>query len=331
VFSGAFTTDGSRVITASADGTARIWNVESGRQLLELNHCDGAACPEVRSAAFGPDSRHAVTGTSDGIVRLWDAVTGALMKASSFGCAALPGVAAPIASVSFSPEGAHILTSSDRDSRLWHATNLEPVQPCLGHEGARNLPVFGRDPSRNALQVVTTSTTGAARVWDVRPEPVVRWELPRDRAVLSASVSNDGLMVTASQDGTARIWNGRTGKETGLVLHHGGELASASFSHDGARILTLGADGVARIWDLPAGAPGDAPRLAELAEAISGHQLDPSSAVLHLDSASVLASLRSRSAREGPNGSFASVLTQWLFADPMTRTISPLSRITVPE
>ena len=333
VFSAVFNAAGTRVITASADGTARMWDAESGRSLIELNHCDKGSCAEVRSAAFNREATRIVTGASDGNVRLWDATTGALIRTSSFQCAILPDsrdTAAPVTSVSFSPDSGRILTSSDRESRVWDAANLEPVQPCLGHDGARNLPVFGHDASRDALQIVTTSTTDVARVWDVRPEPVVRWELPRDRSIISASFSGDGRLVTASQDGTARIWNVRTGKETGLALHHSAELGWTQFSADSTRILTLAADGIVRIWDMPAGGRQDATALADLAEAVSGHALD-ASGVRHLESTGVLASLRNGATGKTSSDSFAGVLARWLFADPATRTISPLSRITVPE
>jgi WD40 repeat protein len=333
VFSAAFDAAGTRVITASADGTARIWDAESGRSLIELNHCDKGSCAEVRSAAFNPDGSRVVTGASDGNVRLWDAATGALMKTSAFQCAILPdsrGAAAPVSSVSFSPDSARILTSSDRESRVWDAANLAPVQPCLDHEGAPNLPVFGRDASRNELQIVTTSTSDGARVWDVWQEPVVRWVLARDRAVMSASFSGDGRLVTASQSGTARIWNVRTGKETGLALSHPVGLRWTQFSVDGARILMLTADGTVRIWDMPAGGRQDAEALVDLAEAVSGHALD-ASGVRHLDSTGVLASLRNGATGKTSSDSFAGALARWLFADPATRTISPLSRITVPE
>jgi WD40 repeat protein len=58
--------------TASADGTARIWNAETGVSLhILVGHEAG-----VRSAAFSPDGRHVLTGSSDGTARIWDATTG---------------------------------------------------------------------------------------------------------------------------------------------------------------------------------------------------------------------------------------------------------------
>ena len=63
--------DGSRVVTGSADRTARIWDAETGRQLLTLAGHSGP----VNSVAFCTDGRRAVSGSEDGTIRPWDAET----------------------------------------------------------------------------------------------------------------------------------------------------------------------------------------------------------------------------------------------------------------
>ena len=333
VFAAAFNAEGTRIITASADGSARIWEASSGNALTDFNHCNGTVCAEVRSAVFSPDSTRVVTGASDGNARVWNVATGELAATLPLRCATerIPGdVASIVASVSFSPDGARLLTSSYGESLVWNVDSLEAILPCLGHEGALNLPLFGQDEQRHGLQIVTMSTVDAARLWDVWPEPAVRWELPREIAVLSAAFSGDGRLVTGSRDGASRTWNVRTGKDAGLTLDRDTEPVWTAFSRDGSRIVTLATDGVARIWDVPAGSPGDAPALADLAETVTGHALD-SAGARHLERSGALAELRNRAARQPPGESFADTLAHWLFADPATRTISPTSRITVPE
>ncbi len=67
----AFSPDDSRVATASWDGTARIWDVKTGKQQVLTGHIGSVA-----SVAFSPDGRRLITGGSDGAVRVWDAETG---------------------------------------------------------------------------------------------------------------------------------------------------------------------------------------------------------------------------------------------------------------
>ena len=64
----AYSPDGSLIATASLDGTARLWNADSGEPVLRLPKLSG----EVTSVTFSPDGRHLATNTHpQGIVRVW--------------------------------------------------------------------------------------------------------------------------------------------------------------------------------------------------------------------------------------------------------------------
>ena len=71
VNSAAFCPDGSVIITASADKTAKIWDTSNFELLATLEGHSGA----VNSASFSPDDRLIVTASSDGTVKVWDAFT----------------------------------------------------------------------------------------------------------------------------------------------------------------------------------------------------------------------------------------------------------------
>ena len=61
-----------RIVTASGDGTARVWDAATGREVTALRgHED-----EVNSAVFSPDGARIVTGSGDKTARIWDATTG---------------------------------------------------------------------------------------------------------------------------------------------------------------------------------------------------------------------------------------------------------------
>lgn len=65
-----FSPDGTRVITAGADGFARIWHAASGRELLALR-ADGA--PPV-CMILTADQERLVVGDEEGGLSIWDAV-----------------------------------------------------------------------------------------------------------------------------------------------------------------------------------------------------------------------------------------------------------------
>jgi WD40 repeat protein len=68
VWSAAFSPDGTRVITASQDRTARIWDAASGREIAILRGHDNW----VVHAAFSPDGSRAVTASRDKTARVWN-------------------------------------------------------------------------------------------------------------------------------------------------------------------------------------------------------------------------------------------------------------------
>src|SRR5262249_3462956 len=67
--SAAFSPDGSRIVTASDDKTARIWDAATAKEIAVLRgHAD-----VLRSAVFSPDGSRIVTASADETARVWDA------------------------------------------------------------------------------------------------------------------------------------------------------------------------------------------------------------------------------------------------------------------
>ena len=66
--SAVFSFDGGRIVTASDDKTARVWDVANSKPICELKgHQRG-----VTSAAFSPNGKHIVTASRDTTVRIWN-------------------------------------------------------------------------------------------------------------------------------------------------------------------------------------------------------------------------------------------------------------------
>ena len=70
--SAAFSPDGARIVTASWDKTARIWDAATGKEIAVLRGHEN----DVTSAAFSPDGTRIVTASRDKTARIWDAATG---------------------------------------------------------------------------------------------------------------------------------------------------------------------------------------------------------------------------------------------------------------
>jgi WD40 repeat protein len=71
----AFSPDGRRIVSGSADNSLRLWDAASGKPIGPplQGHTDS-----VLSVAFSPDGRRIVSGSADNSLRLWDAASGSL-------------------------------------------------------------------------------------------------------------------------------------------------------------------------------------------------------------------------------------------------------------
>ena len=199
----------------------------------------------------------------------------------------------------------------------------------LEHDGAVVAASFSPDGSR----IVTASDDKTARVWDARTGEPLAKPLQHQGWVAAASFSPDSSrIVTASLDKTARVWDARTGEPLARPLQHQGPVSAASFSPDGSRIVTASLDKTARVWDALAFGAEDATFLADLAETIGGFTVTDFGAVAALpDRGDRLAQIR-RAAAAAPEGQPTALsFARWRLSDPWTRTISPLSSVTVPQ
>ena len=147
----AFSPDGQRVVTASGDHTAQVWNAANGQLVAKLEgHSDA-----VSSAAFSPDGQRVVTASGDHTARVWNAANGQLV-------AKLGGHSDAVWHAAFSPDGQRIVTASgDKTARVWNnAANGQLVAKLEGHSGEVVHAAFSPDGQR----IVTASEDRTARV-----------------------------------------------------------------------------------------------------------------------------------------------------------------------
>jgi WD40 repeat protein/type II secretory pathway predicted ATPase ExeA len=240
VYVGAFSPDGKRLVTASVDHTARVWDAGTGRRLAVLTGHTGP----VNDAAFSPEATRIVTASDDGTARVWDAGTGNLL-------ATLAGPGVEVRKAAFSPDGKRILTTSaDSSARVWDAATGLLSTTLSGHTRVIYHAAFSPDGRR----IVTASDDGTARVWDAVTGHPLTTLTGHSRVVSEAAFSPDGRrIITASWDQTARVWNTETGQLLTTLTGHGGALYDARFSSDGERIVTASADRTARVWEASSG------------------------------------------------------------------------------
>ncbi len=170
----AFSPDGTRLATASNDGTARIWDTATAAPLATLTGHTGP----VNAVAFSPDGTRLATGSHDGTARIWDTATAAPL-------ATLTGHTNWINAVAFSPDGTRLATAGN-DGSLWvtdlatlpapgtprrkalrrrrPAAPVMPVGPTVGSGGGIiNALAYSPD----GRQIATGDADGIVTLWQV--------------------------------------------------------------------------------------------------------------------------------------------------------------------
>jgi WD40 repeat protein/class 3 adenylate cyclase len=271
----AFSPDGTLVVTASQDNTARVWDARTGKLLWVLRGHGNF----VNSAAFSPDGALIVTASDDQSARVWDARAGRLVTT-------LNGHTAGVNSATFSPDSTLVVTTSrDNTARVWEARTGQLIATLQGH----TYPVVGAAFSPDGRFIVTASSDHSARVWATHTGRRVWLLRGHTDNVNSAEFSPDGaLIVTAGSDRTARLWNAHTGKQVTVLSGHASAVNSAAFSPDGTLIITASDDKTAQVWDGHTGK-----HIASLA----GHTATVHSAVFSPDSTLVVTASDDKTAR----------------------------------
>lgn len=279
----AYMPDGSRIVTASSDGTARIWDTATGAEVMRLTG-HGAA---VTAVAVMPDGAHIVTASDDATARVWDAKTGAeLLKleghtgyivalaVSNDGSRIITGGydntakiwdaatgkllntlkkhRGVIVAAAFSPDGKHIVTASrDRTLRIWDAeTGADPEQIDYDKNKGVSSTITAIAFSPDGTRIAAGLTDKTARIWDIASKEEIKTFSGHSSAVNSVAFSPDGLgLITASGDGTVRGWDTREGTEVFVRRGHGGPVRCIAVSPDGKRIASGSNDRTARIWE----------------------------------------------------------------------------------
>ncbi|MDT8303616.1 MAG: serine/threonine-protein kinase [Sedimentisphaerales bacterium] len=264
-----FSPDGTRIVTTSFDGTAKVWLV-SPPEFLSLEGHNQA----VWAIAVSPNCQWLATGSLDQTAKIWDIESGRLLLT-------LP-VNFPVVSLAFSPDSNRLVTTSaDATAKVW---GLEKEDAGIGRHSLTYKLSLTLAGHLNTVMCVTYNPQGhwiatggkdnTARIWDAQSGCLMKTLEGHDGWVLDVAFSPDGKrLATASADHTARIWEVNTGRSLFVISGHTNQALQAdwdwdqsgswpsstppstswilqvAWSPDGKCIATGGQDGTTCLWD----------------------------------------------------------------------------------
>ncbi|MFN0125433.1 MAG: protein kinase domain-containing protein, partial [Verrucomicrobiales bacterium] len=248
VSSVAFSPDGQRIITGSEDGTAKVWETATGREVLTLKGRKG----QVLSVAYSPDGRRIVTGSGDwgfgqipGEATVWDAESGQPLfelKEHNY----------YVWSVAFSADGQRIVTAAgDRDhkggeAKVWDAMTGREVLALQGCTESLRGAVFSPDGRR----IIAATIDGTSKMWDaVTGQPVFPLK-GHSEPITSVAFSPDGRQfATGSLDCTVIVWDSATTQPLFTRRGHKEAVTCVAFSLDGQQFVSGSRDQTTKLWN----------------------------------------------------------------------------------
>jgi WD40 repeat protein/serine/threonine protein kinase len=234
----AFSPHGKLLATGCEDGTIRIWDVATWR---EIDTPLGHSAPVVQ-VIFSPDEKILASGSRDSTVRLWDV---AARRAIS----TLQGHVGGVNSLSFAPDGKTIASAgTDGTVRLWDTVTGRQMKMLRGQRTALRGVAFSPEGKRLA----TGGGDGTVRVWDAATLELTAMLRGHTAPVTVVAFAPDGKsLVSGSLDWTVKVWDFPAKPDPSILTGHKLNPSSVAFSPDG-KTLAVGDvhDYTVKLWDI---------------------------------------------------------------------------------
>ena len=261
-----FDSSGDRVVTASDDRTARVWDVTTGRELAVLGAQGSQAnLPHPKAdAEFSPSGDLVATANEDGTATYWEAKTA---EPSTVPLAA--GDPGFVTEVGFDAKRGLVLTAGVDRIDSWSFAGGQHLGTYRGHVGR----VLDVATDRSGDQLLSAGDDGSARLWDVGP---TRLEFSAPEEVEGIDIAPDGAGVAVAHGGLSFV-NLQSGAAEQLNGPAAGAATSVAYSPDASEVAIPAPGGGVAVVSAENGSWAGAPIGSEVGPAIDAEWSDDGS------------------------------------------------------
>ncbi len=192
VYSIGWTPESKGLVTAGFDGTVRVWDAASRKEIQRYAGHTGL----VLRVAASPDGRSLLSAGQDRTVRLWVRPGGGPLKD-------LTANPAPVRALAASPDGQRVAVAAGHGVKVWDLVTGNAVRDLAGLTGEVQAVAWRGD----GAQIAAGDTARSIRLWnaaDGTPQGVI--VTPADAVLGLTYLSGNALLASAGPDGRARLW-----------------------------------------------------------------------------------------------------------------------------
>ena len=227
----AFSPNGKWAVTASGDGTARVWDALTGKRLRTLDDRAG----NVMSVAISGDG-WVSAGSVDGSVRIWGP-GGSLTYKKAFGAGSIHAVA-------ICEGGRRVVVARFHEAHLWETVPDRTV----AYTGLKNL-AYCLTISANGSRAIAGDYDGQLLVWDAGNEQPMFVKSAHTGPIYAVALSADNAsIVTGGADKTVQSWNAMTGENLGCIGTHTDMVFAVAHDASTSNTIAASKDGRVSIW-----------------------------------------------------------------------------------
>ncbi|MCH2047676.1 MAG: serine/threonine protein kinase [Trichodesmium sp. ALOHA_ZT_67] len=254
VCSVALRNDQKILASGSEDETIKLWEVDSGREILTIRGHSGY----VNSVAFSPDGKILASGSDDKTIRLWEVQTGKLLCIlGDWGRGEYFGHSGGVTAIAFHPDGKSLASASkDKNVKVWRLGDdiYDPnygkvIMTLTGHLQQVRAIAFSPD----GQTLASGSQDNMIKIWDLSLGNTVKnlcHYYQGTHYIYTVAFSTDGkVLASGGRDRNIKIWEIESGEILKILEGHSSDIRQVVFSPQGDIIASGSEDGTIKIWD----------------------------------------------------------------------------------